>query len=163
VLNEQDIGEYKTFAKVSPSLRSEDDRKAMVEGVRTGTIDAIVSSHDPQAPETKRLPFAQAAYGAVGLETLLPAALSLHHEARLSLIDVLRRLTIEPANLLRLPAGRLNKGAPADLVLFDTGTPRKIDPVEFRSRSKNSPFKGRLMQGRVSRTVVAGTTVFMAN
>jgi dihydroorotase len=162
VLNEQDIGEYKTFAKVSPALRSEDDRKAMVEGVRSGVIDAIVSSHDPQAPETKRLPFAQAAYGAVGLETLLPAALSLHHEAGATLIDVLRRLTIEPAKLLRLPQGRLAKGAPADLVLFDPGAPRKIDPTEFRSRSKNSPFKGRLMQGRVLRTVVSGNTVFAA-
>jgi dihydroorotase len=160
MLNEQDIGEYKTFAKVSPPLRSEDDRKAMVEGVRAGTIDAIVSSHDPQAPETKRLPFAQAAYGAVGLETLLPAALSLHHEARLPLSDIVRRLTSEPAKLLRLAAGRLAKGAPADLVLFDPGSPRKIDPTEFRSRSKNSPFQGRLMQGRVLRTVVAGSTVF---
>ncbi len=162
VLNEQDVGEYKTFAKVSPALRTEDDRKAMVEGVRVGTIDAIVSSHDPQAPETKRLPFAQAAYGAVGLETLLPAALSAHHEVGVSLIDVLRRLSFAPANLLRLPAGRLTKGAPADLIVFDPGAPRKIDPVEFRSRCKNSPFKGRLMQGRVSRTMVAGTTVFQA-
>lgn len=160
VLNEQDIGEYKTFAKVSPALRTEDDRKAMVEGVRAGTIDAIVSSHDPQAPEAKRLPFAQAAYGAVGLETLLPAALSVHHEAGVPLIDVLRRLTLAPAKLLRITAGSLAKGAPADLVLFDPGAPRKIDPTEFRSRSKNSPFKGRLMQGRVSRTVVAGTTAF---
>lgn len=162
VLNEQDVGEYKTFAKVSPPLRAEDDRKAMVEGVRAGLIDAIVSSHDPQAPETKRLPFAQAAYGAVGLETLLPASLSLHHEARVPLIDVLRRLTINPAKILRLPQGRLAKGAPADLVLFDPGAPRKIDPAEFRSHTKNSPFQGRLMQGRVSRTVVAGKTVFQA-
>ncbi|MBP6014915.1 MAG: dihydroorotase [Alphaproteobacteria bacterium] len=161
VLNEQDIGEYKTFAKVSPALRAEDDRMAMVEGVRAGTIDAIVSSHDPQAPETKRLPFAQAAYGAVGLETLLPAALSLHHANEIEIIDLLRRLTINPAKLLRLPAGRLAKGAPADLVLFDPGAPRKIDPTKFRSRSKNSPFKGRLMQGRVLRTVVGGTTVFV--
>lgn len=162
VLNEQDVGEYRTFAKVSPPLRCEDDRKALVEGVRAGVIDAIVSSHDPQAPETKRLPFAQAAYGAVGLETLLPASLSLHHEARVPLIDVLRRLTINPAKILRLPQGRLAKGAPADLVLFDPGAPRKIDPAEFRSHTKNSPFQGRLMQGRVSRTVVAGKTVFQA-
>ena len=160
VLNEQDIGEYKTFAKVSPALRTEDDRKAMIEGVRSGVIDAIVSSHDPQAPETKRLPFAQAAYGAVGLETLLPAALSLHHDNELELIDILRRLTINPAKLLRLPAGRLAKGAPADLIVFDPTAPRKIDPTTFRSRSKNSPFKGRLMQGQVSRTLVGGTTVF---
>jgi dihydroorotase len=161
-LNEQDVGEYKTFAKVSPPLRSEADRKAMVEGVRAGVIDTIVSSHDPQAPETKRLPFAQAAYGAVGLETLLPAALSLHHEADMSLIDVLRLLTINPAKILRLPQGRLAKGAPADLVLFDPASPRKIDPTAFRSHSKNSPFDGRLMQGAVLRTVVAGQTIFQA-
>jgi len=158
-LNEQDIGEYKTFAKVSPALRSEADRQAMVEGVRSGQIDAIVSSHDPQAPETKRLPFAQAAYGAIGLETLLPAALTLHHEARIPLIDVLRCLTLGPASILRLSSGRLAKGAPADLVLFDAGAPRKIDPTEFQSHTKNSPFVGRLMQGRVLRTVVAGKTV----
>mgnify|MGYP001319989974 CR=1 FL=1 len=161
-LNEQDVGEYKTFAKVSPPLRSEDDRKAMVEGVRAGVIDVIVSSHDPQAPETKRLPFAQAAYGAVGLETLLPAALSLHHEADMSLMEVLRRLTINPAKILRLAQGRLAKGAPADLVLFDPASPRKIDPAHFRSHSKNSPFDGRLMQGAVLRTVVAGQTIFQA-
>lgn len=162
VLNEQDVGEYKTFAKVSPALRSEDDRKAMVEGVRAGTIDTIVSSHDPQAPETKRLPFAQAAYGAVGLETLLPAALSLHHDAHVPLIDVLRSLTINAANILRLAQGRLAKGAPADLMLFDPASPIKIDATQFRSHSKNSPFHGRLMQGRVLRTVVGGKTVFSA-
>lgn len=159
-LNEQDIGEYKTFAKVSPALRSEIDRKAMIEGVRNGQIDAIVSSHDPQAPETKRLPFAQAAYGAIGLETLLPASLVLHHEAEIPLLDVLRCLTIGPASILRLPGGRLAKGAPADLALFDLGAPRRIDPGQFRSHTKNSPFVGRLMQGRVLRTVVAGKTVF---
>lgn len=162
VLNENDVGEYKTFAKVSPPLRTEEDRKAMVEGVRAGIIDVIVSSHDPQAAETKRVPFAQAAYGAVGLETLLPAALSLHHEAGLPLLDVLARLTANPAKVLRLPAGRLAKGAPADLVLMDPGAPRRIDPQAFRSRSKNSPFKGRLLQGAVLRTVVAGKTVFEA-
>jgi dihydroorotase len=162
VLNENDVGEYKTFAKVSPPLRTEEDRKAMVEGVRAGIIDVIVSSHDPQAAETKRVPFAQAAYGAVGLETILPAALSLHHEAGLPLLDVLARLTANPAKVLRLPAGRLANGAPADLVLMDPGAPRRIDPQAFRSRSKNSPFKGRLLQGAVLRTVVAGKTVFEA-
>jgi dihydroorotase len=161
-LNEQDIGEYKTFAKVSPALRTEDDRKAMVEGVRAGIIDAIVSSHDPQAPETKRLPFAQAAYGAVGLETLLPAALTLYHDADMKLADVLKHLTVGPAKILKLPQGRLAKGAPADLVLFDPSAPRKIDPTTFRSHSKNSPFQGRLLQGAVLRTVVAGQTIFQA-
>lgn len=159
-LNEQDVGEYKTFAKVSPPLRAEADRAAMVEGIRSGQIDAIVSSHDPQAPETKRLPFAQAAFGAIGLETLLPAALSLHHEAQIPLIDILRCLSAGPAKILRLASGHLSKGATADLVIFDPGTPRKIDPADFRSHTKNSPFVGRLMQGRVSRTIVAGKTVF---
>jgi len=163
VLNENDVGEYKTFAKVSPPLRSEDDRKAMVEGVRAGLIDVIVSSHDPQAAETKRVPFAQAAYGAVGLETLLPAAMSLHHEAGLDLAAVLKCLTASPASILRLDRGSLAKGAPADLVLFDPGAPIRIDPSTFRSRSKNSPFKGRLLQGAVLRTVVAGKTVFESN
>jgi dihydroorotase len=162
VLNENDVGEYKTFAKVSPPLRSEEDRKAMVEGVRSGLIDAIVSSHDPQAAETKRVPFAQAAYGTVGLETLLPAALLLHHEAGMPIIEVLRRLTINPANILRNAAGRLAKGAPADLALIAASAPQKIDPAKFRSRSKNSPFKGRLLQGEVLRTIVAGRTVYEA-
>jgi dihydroorotase len=161
-LNEQDVGEYKTFAKVSPPLRSEADRRAMVEAVRSGKIDAFVSSHDPQAPETKRLPFAQAAYGAIGLETLLPAALALHHEARIPLLDVLRCLTVGPAEILRLASGRLAAGAPADLVLFDPGAPRRIDPSDFHSHTKNSPFVGRLMQGRVVRTIVGGRTVFGA-
>jgi dihydroorotase len=161
-LNEQDIGEYKTFAKVSPPLRAEADREAMVEGIRSGVIDAIVSSHDPQAAETKRLPFAQAAYGAVGLETLLPATLSLHHDAGISLIEALRRVTAIPAKILRLPQGRLAKGAPADLIVIDPASPRKIDPTKFRSHSKNSPFQGRLMQGAVLRTVVDGRTVFAA-
>ena len=134
----------------------------MVEGVRTGIIDAIVSSHDPQAPETKRLPFAQAAYGAVGLETLLPAALTLHHEADMKLADVLKPLTAAPAKILRLSQGRLAKGAHADLVLFDPSAPRKIDPTTFRSHSKNSPFQGRLLQGAVLRTMVAGQTIFQA-
>jgi dihydroorotase len=162
VLNENDVGEYKTFAKVSPPLRTEEDRKAMVEGVRSGIIDAIVSGHDPQTAETKRVPFAQAAFGAVGLETLLPAALSLHHEAGIDLLAVLGRLTAGPAGILRLGAGRLARGAPADLVLFDPKRPRRIDPAAFRSRSRNSPFKGRLLQGAVLRTVVAGKTVFEA-
>jgi len=162
VLNENDVGEYKTFAKVSPPLRSEDDRKAMVEGVRSGLIDAIVSSHDPQSAETKRVPFAQAAYGTVGLETLLPAALLLYHEAGMPIIEVLRRLTINPANILRNAAGRLAKGAPADLALIAANAPQKIDPAKFRSRSKNSPFKGRLLQGEVLRTLVAGRTVYEA-
>jgi dihydroorotase len=162
VLNELDIEQYKTFAKVSPPLRSESDRLAMVEGVRDGIIDAIVSSHDPQAPETKRQPFAQAAPGAIGLETLLQASLTLYHASGIDLLTVLSKLTSGPANILRLPQGRLAAGAPADLVLFDPDAPVKIDPATFRSHTKNSPFKGRLMMGRVLQTIVAGKSVFTA-
>ncbi|HAH09525.1 MAG TPA: dihydroorotase [Alphaproteobacteria bacterium] len=161
-LNELDIADYKTFAKVHPPLRAEWERQALVEGVRDGTIDAIVSSHDPQATEAKRLPFAQAAFGAIGLETLLPASLGLYHNAGVALRDVLAKLTCGPANILRLPQGRLAPGAPADLVLFDPDAPVRIDPQTFHSHTKNSPFKGRLMNGRVLRTIVGGRQVYAA-
>jgi dihydroorotase len=161
-LNERDVEQYKTFAKVSPPLRAESDRQALIEGVREGVIDVIVSSHDPQAPETKRQPFAQAAPGAIGLETLLPASLVLHHEGGIDLSAVLALLTCGPAGVLRLPQGRLAAGAPADLALIDPNAPVKIDPAAFRSHTKNSPFKGRLLMGKVLRTIVAGKTVFAA-
>jgi dihydroorotase len=161
-LNERDVEQYKTFAKVSPPLRAESDRQALIEGVREGVIDAIVSSHDPQAPETKRQPFAQAAPGAIGLETVLPASMVLHHEGGIDLPAVLALLTCGPAGVLRLPQGRLAAGAPADLALIDPNAPVKIDPLAFRSRTKNSPFKGRLLTGKVLRTIVAGKTVFAA-
>lgn len=159
-LNERDIEQYKTYAKVTPPLRAEADRMAMVEGLKDGTIDAIVSSHDPQAAETKRLPFAQAAYGAIGLETLLGAALTAMHGGGVPLMDVLARLTIGPARILGLAQGRIAKGAPADLTVFDPNAPYRVDPLTFRSRTKNTPFKHRLLQGRVRRTIVAGATVF---
>jgi dihydroorotase len=161
-LNERDVEQYKTFAKVSPPLRAEADRKALIEGVREGVIDAIVSSHDPQAPETKRQPFAQAAHGAIGLETIFPASMTLAHEGGIELSAVLALLTSGPANILRLPQGRLAPGAPADLVMIDPNAPVKIDPTLFKSHTKNSPFKGRLLMGRVLRTIVAGKTVFAA-
>jgi dihydroorotase len=159
-LNERDVEQYKTFAKVSPPLRPEADRLALLEGVRDGTVDAIVSSHDPQAPEAKRLPFAQATPGATGLETLLPAALTAYHGGGASLLRVVEALTAGPARILGLRQGRLHAGAPADLTLFDPDAPVRIDAAKFRSHSKNSPFQGRLMSGRVVRTFVGGKTVF---
>jgi dihydroorotase len=133
----------------------------MVDGVLDGTLDVIVSSHDPQAAENKRLPFGEAAFGAIGLETLLSVALNLHHEHEASLIDVLRPLTIRPAEILRLPGGRLAKGAPADLVLFDPGIPFVVALNDLHSRTHNTPFEGRKLQGLALRTVVAGATVFV--
>ncbi len=159
-LNELDVGSYLTFRKVKPPLRSEADRAAMVEGVASGQIDVIVSSHDPQAADTKRLPFAQAAFGAIGLETLLPAALAIHHEGRASLLRVLDTMTSTPARLLDIRAGKLAKGAPADLVLFDPDEPFVVDASKLHSRARNTAFEGRKFQGRAHMTFVAGECVY---
>jgi dihydroorotase len=159
-LNETAIGDYRTFAKLSPPLRSEWDRRAVVDGLADGTIDAIASDHAPWDQDSKRLPFSSAAYGIVGLETLLALSLELCHNRHLGLLDVVARLTCNPARLLRLPVGRLAKGAPADLVLFDPDRPWRISTDEFRSKSKNAPFDGRPVRGRVMRTIVDGRTIF---
>ncbi|MCW5771922.1 MAG: dihydroorotase [Rhodospirillaceae bacterium] len=158
-LTENDIGDYRTFCKVSPPLRTVRDRDAVVAGLADGTIDAIASDHAPQDQDTKRVPFAQAEFGVVGLETLLPLSLSLYHQGRLSLLDVLAKLTAAPASILRLPLGRIAKGSPADLVLFDPDRPWTIDAKRFRSKSKNSPFDEMPVQGKVVRTVIAGRTL----
>jgi dihydroorotase len=160
-LNETAVGEYRTFAKVSPPLRSEWDRRAVIAGLKDGTIDAIASDHAPHDQESKRLPFASAASGIIGLETLLPLTLELYHNGHLSLLEALRKLTQGPADILRLPAGRLAVGAPADLVLFDLDRPWRIDVDSFRSKSKNAPYDGRPVQGRVLRTVIGGRRVFI--
>jgi dihydroorotase len=160
-LNETAVGDYRTFAKVSPPLRGERDRRAVVAGLKDGTIDAIASDHSPHDQDSKRLPFASAASGIVGLETLLPLTLELYHNGHLSLLEALRPLTERPAAILRLPAGRLDIGAAADLVIFDLERPRRIDVDAFRSKSRNSPFDGRPVQGQALRTVIAGRSVFM--
>ncbi len=159
-LNENDIGEYRTFFKLSPPLRSDDDRQAMVAGVADGTIDVIVSSHDPQDVDTKRHPFAEAADGAVGLETMLPAALRLVHSGDLDYVTLFRALAARPAEILGLEVGRLAPGAPADLIVVDPDMPWVLDPETLRSRSKNTPFDGAKFAGRVLRTLVAGRTVY---
>jgi dihydroorotase len=159
-LNELDVGPYLTFRKVKPPLRAEADRVAMVDGVANGAIDVIVSSHDPQAADTKRQTFAQAAFGAVGLETLLPAALQFHHNGHARLLDVLERLTVAPARILGLDSGRLKRGAPADLIMFDPDEPFRVDAGELHSRAHNTPFEGRTFEGRVHLTYVNGERVF---
>ncbi|SRR5579883_981823 len=159
-LNETAVGEYRTFAKLSPPLRSESDRRAVVAGLHDGTIDAIASDHSPHPQDSKRLPFASAEAGIIGLETLLPLALELVHNGHLTLLQALRALSTRPAEILRLPAGRLAGGFPADLVLFDLDRPRRIEIERFRSKSKNSPFDGRPVQGRVLKTMVEGRLVF---
>jgi dihydroorotase len=160
--NEIDIGDYRTFCKVDPPLRSEDDRQAVIEAVASGLIQIVVSAHAPAPAEDKRLPYDEAAPGAVGLQTLLPALLTFHHEGRIPLIDLIRTVTSAPADLLGLDGGRLAKGAPADLVLCDLNAPLIIDADKLISKSKNSPFDGRRLQGKVLRTVVDGRTVYSA-
>jgi dihydroorotase len=159
-LNENDIGPYRTFFRLKPPLRSEEDRTAMVRGLAAGEIDVIVSSHDPQDADTKRHPFAEAADGAIGLETLLAAALRLYHNDEIGLLPLLKAMTTNPAKLLGLPSGRLEKGAPADLALIDLGLPWVVDKAQIRARSKNSPFDESKMQGRVLLTMVAGKPVY---
>ena len=159
-LNENDVGAYRTFFKLSPPLRSEDDRQAMIEGLRVGTIDVIHSDHDPQDSEVKRQPFAEASDGAIGLETLLAAALRLVHSGDVELMTVLRAMTQRPADILGLPAGRLAVGAPADFILVDLDYPWQVAEKEFRSRSHNSSFEGARLAGKVMATYVAGRKVF---
>ncbi len=159
-LNALDVGDYRTFFKVKPPLRDEDDRLAMVEAVKSGLIDIICSMHTPQDEESKRLPFEAAASGAVGLETLLPAALRLYHAEALSLPELFRALALNPARRLGLESGRLSVGAPADLVLFDPDVPYILDRFGLHSKSKNTPFDGKRMQGRVLHTWVNGAVVY---
>jgi dihydroorotase len=159
-LNELDVGDYRTFFKVKPPLRSEDDRLAVVEAVASGLIDVISSMHTPQDEESKRLPFEEAASGAVALETLLPAALRLWHAGQISLPRLFRAMTLNPAKRLGLDSGRLRVGAPADLILFDPNVPYVLDRTTLQSKSKNTPFDGARMQGRVLATFVGGRQVF---
>ena len=159
-LTETDVGDYRTFAKVSPPLRGEMDRRAIVEGLADGTIDAIASDHVPQDQDQKRLPFAQAAFGVIGLETLFPLTLELVHKGNMPLLKALACVTVKPAEILGLPLGRIAKGAPADLVAFDLDVPWQVDVDSFKSKSKNSPFEDRPVQGRPLRTVVDGRTVW---
>lgn len=161
-LNELEVEGYRTFAKVSPPLRAEEDRRAVVEGLRDGTIDVIASDHCPQDQDSKRLPFAQAACGVIGVQTMLPVSLRLMHEGAMSLLSVLEKMTAAPARILGLEAGRLVTGAPADLVLFDPEAPWKITEASLLSLSKNTAFEGRLVEGRVLRTLVDGRTIFTA-
>lgn len=159
-LNENDIGPYRTFFKVRPPLRSASDRENLVRALADGDIDVIVSSHDPQDADVKRQPFSEAADGAIGLETLLSAALRLYHSGDVDLMTLLRAMTVRPAELLGLPQGRLAKGAQADVIVFDLNQPWIVDRETLNSRSKNSPFDESKMTGRVLLTIVEGRTVY---
>ena len=162
-LNELDVGDYRTFFKLTPPLRSEDDRLEMVQAVADGLIDVIASFHTPADEESKRLPYEEAASGAVGLQTILPAAMRLYHAGQVSLPQLFRAMALNPARRLGLPQGRLSEGSPADLVLFDPDAPFLLDRFTLKSKSKNTPFDGQRMEGKVLATWVGGTQVFAAD
>jgi len=155
-LNEIDVGDYRTFLKLNPPLRSEDERLQLIEALGEGVIDVIVSDHDPQDVETKRLPFAEAAAGAIGIETMLSASLRLVSAGHIGLPRLIRAMTLRPAEILGLPTGRLTVGAPADVIRFDPDAPFVLDPARLHSRCRNTPFDEARMEGRVKLTLVAG-------
>jgi dihydroorotase len=159
-LNEIDVDSYRTFCKLAPPLRSEDDRRALVEALGSGVIDTVMSDHDPQDVETKRLPFAEAAPGAIGIETMLAASLRLVHSGDIALPALLRAMSTRPAELLGLPGGTLRPGSLADVVVFDPDAPWVLDRAELKSKCKNTPFDEARLSGRVTRTIVAGRIVY---
>ncbi len=159
-LNENDIGPYRSYLKLAPPLRHEDDRVALVEAVASGLISVIMSDHNPQDVETKRLPFAEAAPGAIGLETMLSAGLRLVHSEQIDLLTLIRAMSTTPAELLGLPGGTLRPGAVADVVVIDPDLPWVLDPADLKSKCKNTPFDGARFTGRAVRTIVGGQTVF---
>jgi dihydroorotase len=159
-LNELDIGAYRTFCKVMPPLRAEEDRAALVAALASGLLDVVMSDHDPQDVETKRLPFAEAAPGAIGIETMLVAGLRLVHNGELELTTLLKAMSTRPAELLAIPGGTLRQGARADVIVVDLHAPWVLDPADLKSKCKNTPFDEARLQGRVVRTIVSGRTVY---
>ena len=160
IFNELDIGNYRTFFKLKPPLRSNTDREALIEALKDGTIDNISSIHTPQDEESKRLPFEEAAYGAVGLETILPASLSLFHNGEMELYKLFQLLSLNPAKIINKKIGSLGEGNPADLIIFDLHKPIKVDRFKLKSKSKNTPFDSFNLQGENLLTMVGGNIVF---
>ena len=159
-LNENDIGEFKTFLKLSPPLRLEEDRLSLVRGIKDGLIDVIVSDHLPEDEESKRLPFSQAATGAIGVETLLPLSLEMYHNESLPLNKIIETLTINPAKILNIKKGTLAKGSEGDICIFDLDTPWKVDADKLKSKSKNTAIENRNLQGKILMTYLNGELVY---
>ncbi len=160
ILTDEAVREYRTFSKMNPPLRADKDRLAVIEGLKDGTIDAIATDHAPHDEESKRVPLASAAYGIVGLETMLPLSLHLYHQGIMPLRDIIAAMTYKPADIIHIDAGRLKKGAVADMTLIDLDCEWELDPKKFVSKSLNSPFEKHPVKGRAIRTVVGGDTVF---
>jgi len=159
-LNENDIGEFKTFLKISPPLRTEEDRLSLVQGIKENLIDVIVSDHIPEDEESKRLPFAQAATGAIGIETLLPLALEMYHNESLPLTKIIETITINPSKILKINKGSLKKGTDGDICIFDLEAPWKLEAEKLKSKSKNTAIEDRKLQGKVIMTFLNGELVF---
>ena len=159
-LNENDIGEFKTFLKLSPPLRLEEDRLSLVQGIKENLIDVIVSDHIPEDEESKRLPFSQAATGAIGIETLLPLALEMHHNESLPLNKIIETLTINPAKILKINKGTLTKGSDGDICVLDLDAPWVVKAEKLKSKSKNTAIEGRKLQGKILMTFLNGELVF---
>ena len=159
-LNQNDIGEFRTFLKLSPPLRNEEDRLSLIDGIKNDLIDVIVSDHMPEDEESKRLPFAQAAMGSIGIETLLPLSLELYHNDSLSLEKIIKCLTINPAKILKIDKGTLKKGADADLCIFDLEKPWVVKAENLKSKSKNTAIENRKLQGKVKMTFLNGRIAY---
>ena len=159
-LNENDIGDFKTFMKISPPLRKEVDRKSLIKGIKDGLIDVIVSDHKPEDEESKRLPFAQAAEGSIGIETLLSLSLELYHNGSLPLNKIIQTITCNPAKILKINKGTLKVGSDADICIFDLDEPWKVDVSKLKSKSKNAAIENRKLQGKVVMTYLKGESVF---
>ena len=159
-LNQNDIGEFRTFLKLSPPLRSEEDRLSLIEGIKNDLIDVIISDHIPEDEESKRLPFAQAASGSIGIETLLSLSLELYHNQSLPLEKIIKCLTINPARILKINKGTLKEGSDADICIFDLEKPWAVKAEELKSKSKNTAIENRKLQGKVKMTLLNGEIAY---
>ena len=162
-LNENDIGDFRTFLKLSPPLRTEEDRISLVQGLKDETIDVIVSDHKPEDEEQKRLTFAQAATGASGIETLLSLSLELYHNGSLKLETIIKALTSNPAKILKINKGNLSVGNDADFCIVDINKPWMVKQENLISKSKNTSIENKKLQGRVTNTFVKGEELFKLN
>ena len=162
-LNENDIGDFRTFLKLSPPLRAEEDRISLVQGLKDETIDVIVSDHKPEDEEQKRLTFAQAATGASGIETLLSLSLELYHNGSLKLETIIKALTSNPAKILKINKGNLSVGNDADFCIVDINKPWIVKQENLISKSKNTSIENKKLQGKVTNTFVKGEELFKLN
>mgnify|MGYP000505903411 CR=1 FL=1 len=159
-LNENDIGDFRTFLKLSPPLRTEEDRISLVKGLSDGTIDVIVSDHKPEDEEQKRLTFAQAETGASGIETLLSLSLELYHNGSVKLETIIKALTSNPAKILKINKGTLSVGSDADFCIVDLNKPWIVKKENLYSKSKNTSIENKKLQGKVMNTFVKGEELF---